>query len=316
MHRPAVPPAATTSGFTLLELLVVVGVVSVLLGISIGFLGRTDPERIAASVLAGELRAAQVTARAEGVPTEVWVRPGIDGAAATVQSRLLQAVATFAFEPGEPVLDDVLRPQLGGQLVPGGRFGHARRPVDGERAPLLQWALRPAGVELRDGFVVRLDLRLEQRRACIVLRLGQAAELRLDDELRPQAWLRLRTGGGATSTASIDRVAPLPLRRWCTLELACDGERAWIGVDGQDLGGTAVAGVPQQADDTALVVSPPEAPLPGLADEVRFAVFAFGPAQDLPVELTPRRVQRLAFDARGEPVGSTAVEFLPREERP
>ena len=73
-----------TAGFTLLELLVVIGVLSVLTGLSLGYLGRTDPERIANAVLAGELRAAQLTARAEGVPTEVLLRPGVDGYAGSI----------------------------------------------------------------------------------------------------------------------------------------------------------------------------------------------------------------------------------------
>ncbi|MFY9340926.1 MAG: prepilin-type N-terminal cleavage/methylation domain-containing protein, partial [Planctomycetota bacterium] len=64
-----------SAGFTLLELLVVIGVLSVLMGLSVGYLGKTDVSAIANSVLAGELRAAQMTARVEGAPTEVLVRP-------------------------------------------------------------------------------------------------------------------------------------------------------------------------------------------------------------------------------------------------
>jgi prepilin-type N-terminal cleavage/methylation domain-containing protein len=308
--------AAAAAGFTLLELLVVVGVVSVLLGISIGFLGRTDPERIAAAVLAGETRAARLTARAEGVPTEVWVRPGVDGAAATVQARLLQPAAVFHLEPGEPVFDEVFRPQLAGVDVANGRFGHGRRHDGGGRAPLLRWPLRPAGVDLADGFVARLDLRLEQRRACTVLRLGPAVELLLDDALRPQARLRLRGAGGAAALATLDGLPALPLHTWCLLELASDGDAVWIAVDGRELGRTATAGVVPPADDLALEVSPGEAPVPGIVDEVRLAVFAFAPAQDLPVELQPRRAYRLAFDARGEALEHPTIEFARPEELP
>lgn len=304
------------AGFTLLELLVVIGVISVLFGIGIGFLGKTDPERVAAAVLAGELRAAQMTARAEGVPTEVWVRPGLDGAAGTVQARLLEPAATFHLEPGERWLADVLRPRLAGEDVPGGRFGHARRSTPGERQPLLRFPLQPARVDLTGGFVVRLDLRLEERRAATVLRLGKAAEVMLDDELRAHARLRLRGAGGATTLASVERTVPLPLDAWCTLEVACDGRAAWIAVDGRELSRSVVDGSILQEDDTALEISPPESPIAGLVDEVRLSVFAFAPAQLLPAELQPRTRYRLGFDTRGEPLDGPKVEFVLPEELP
>ena len=83
MHRSA--------GFTLLELLVVIGILSVLTGLSVGYLGRTDPEMVARSILEAELRSAQLTARSEGIPTDVSVRQNQDGLW-QVQARLLQPV--------------------------------------------------------------------------------------------------------------------------------------------------------------------------------------------------------------------------------
>ncbi|MBM4061270.1 MAG: prepilin-type N-terminal cleavage/methylation domain-containing protein, partial [Planctomycetes bacterium] len=190
------PPAG---GFTLIELLVVSTVLAVLLGLSVGFLGRTDPDGVAASVLAGELRAAQLTARAEGLPTEVLVLPGADGAVATVQSRVLQPVVAFHFEPGSAALDDSLRPTLGGEGVPAGRFGHARRNRPGERTPLLRWAAPPEVADLGEGGALRVDLRLDARGSCVVLRLGGAVDLQLDDSGRPRARLRLSGGTAGAS---------------------------------------------------------------------------------------------------------------------
>jgi prepilin-type N-terminal cleavage/methylation domain-containing protein len=302
--------AATARGFTLLELLVVVGVVSVLLGLSLGFLGRTDPERIAASVLAGETRAAQLTARAEGVATEVWVRPGQDGAPGTVQARLLRPAAAFHFEPGEDVLHESMRPVLSGEDVPQGRFGHARRHAEGGRGPLLRWLLAPAQVDLAEGFVVRLDLRLERAAAATVLRIGQAVELLLDDQVRPRARLRLRGPGGATALAAVAGEMSLPLRRWCTLELGCDRGQAWITLDGRELARAVAEGSMPDEADAALEVSLAEAPVPGTVDEVRMAVFTFSPAQSLPSGLQPERAYRIAFDARGEPSARPEVRWV------
>lgn len=304
---------APAAGFTLLELLVVIGVLSVLTGLSLGFLGRTNPESIAASVLAGETRAAQMTARAEGVPTEVWVRPGRDGESATVQARLLQAVASFHFEPGEGVLDESLRPVLGGEAVANGRFGAARKNREGERSAVLRWPLAPARVDLREGFVIRLDVWLDHRGQATVLRLGQVVEFGLDDQLRPRARLRLQGATGETVLATMAGETALPLRTWCTLDIACDGASAWITHDGREVARTAAEGSMQQEQDLALEVSPGEAPVPGLVDEVRVFVYGFAPPQYLPNELQPQRNYRFAFDSRGEPIERPTVQYVQPE---
>lgn len=308
------PSAATVngpraSGFTLLELLVVIGVLSVLTGLSIGFLGRTDPMAIAASVLAGETRAAMMTSRAEGVPTEVQLRPGVDNEAATVQSRLLQPIVAFHFEPNEGALDESLRPTLGGDVVTNGRFGAARRPRVNERASVVHWPLGPARVELRDGFVIRCDVFLEQRAAATIAKIGEILEFGVDDEARPTARLRLHSGSGETIQAPMASVTPLPLRTWCTLDIASDGRFAWISHDGREVARTAANGSLQQDPDHALEIAPADRPLPGIVDEVRMFVYAFAPAQLLPQGLQPRRAYTFSFDARGEAVEQPVVEW-------
>jgi len=301
-------------GFTLLELLVVIGVISVLLGLAVGFLGRTDPQRVADSMIAGETRAAQMTARAEGLPTEVWIRPGVDGGPATVQARLLQGVLTFHLEPGEDVLDESLRPTLRGDDVIQGRFGHARRSRDGERAPLLSWPAVPEVIDLRDGFVIRLDLWLEHRNAGTVLRLPPAVEVQLDDDGKPRARFRLRTMGSETaSSAAVASPLSLPLRKWCTLDIGCDGRWAWMTVDGRELGRTVAEGTMQQDPKGVLEISPGEAQLRGIVDEIRLFVYAFSPPQYLPPELLPDGAFRFAYDARGEVTERPTVRYQPLE---
>lgn len=314
MHRRAAPQ----EGFTLLELLVVMGVLSVLLGLSIGYLGRTDPERVANATLDGELRAAQLTARAEGVPTEVLLRPGVDGQAATVQARLLRPVATFHLEPGEPVEDEVMRPVVTGEDVPAGRFGHARRPAEDGKSALLRWPAPPSVLDLRDGFVVRLDVRLERRAAATLLRLPPAVELTLDADGKPRARVRLRGLGGDAAGNVLAAVAgdlPLPLARWCTLDVGCDGRTAWITLDGRVLGVAAAAGVPQQEPDSVFEVAPGASGFVGCVDEVRWFVYAFGAPQYLPPQVQLEQPLRFAFDARGEPTERPAVSFRPSEDK-
>lgn len=311
------PHLRGNAGFTLIELLVVSAVLAVLFGLAIGFLGRTDPRAVADSILAGELRAAQLTARAEGLPTEVHVRPGLDGEPATVQSRLLQPVAVFRFEPGEPVLDESLRGTLGGEDVPQGRFGHARRNRPGDKAPVLRWAVPPEVADLREGFALRLDLWLEARSACTVLRLGGLAELQLDDDGQPRARVRLQGGAaGSTPVAALRSKVGLPVRRWCTLDLACDGSSAWLSLDGRELDRAVAEGRPLHDERDVLDVSPGDAAVAGLVDEVRLFAYAFGQSQQLPVQLQPDRAYRIPFDARGEPTTSTAVRLLLPEEQP
>lgn len=299
-----------TAGFTLLELLVVIGVLSVLTGLSLGYLGRTDPVRVAEAVLAGELRAAQLTARAEGAPTEVWLRPGGPGEGATVQARLLQPVVTFHCEPQEAVLDESLRATLGGEDVPAGRFGHARAGRDGDREPLLRWPVTPRVLDLRAGFVVRLDLWLEQRRSGTVLQLPPTIDLGLDDAGRPRARLRLLgPGGEGTVLAAVAADQPLPVGRWCTLDVGCDGAAVWLSLDGRELGRAAAAGTPKQEPEAVFEVGLAQQPLAGMVDEVRWFVYAEAPAQPLPRDIRPERALRFTFDARGEPVERPAVRF-------
>lgn len=295
--------------------MVVCGVIAVLFGLGLGFLGKTDPRAVADSVLRGELRSAQWTARAEGLPTEVRVVPGEDGAPAIVESLLLQPVVTFHLEPREAVLDESLRPILGGEDVAQGRFGHGRRSKEGDRGPVVRWVATKRLADLTSGFALRVDVWLDRRAACSVAKLGTAVELRLDDEGRPLARFRLRGTQQASSLAQVIGKVAMPVRQWCTLDVAMDGREAWIGMDGRELGRTAAEGEPVREDTDTLDVSPGDAPVPGIVDEIRLFAYSFGAPQRLPVELQPDRRYRIAFDRLGTPLGSTDVKLVTPEER-
>ena len=302
------------AGFTLFELLVVIAILSVLTGLSVGFLGKTDPTMIANAVLGGELRAAQLSARAEGVPTEVLLQPGTDEGPATVQARLLRPVVSFRFEPNQAYEDDSLRPVLGGEDAADGRFGHARRVAPGGKGAVVRWTPTAALLDLRDGFVVRFDLLLDSAGPATLLRLPPAIELTLDADGRLRARLRVAgLGGGDNRLVPVASSQPLPRGRWCTVDLGCDTRRCWLAVDGREVGDAVCDGVPQQEDDATFEFAPADAAFTGLVDELRWFVYQFGSPQQLPIECEAPKALRFSFDARGEAVERHAVAFTVRE---
>ena len=302
-----------SAGFTLLELLAVIGVISVLLGIGIGYIGKTDPDMIAGAILAGERRAAQMTARAEGVPTEVLVRPGLEAEPAVVQAHLLQPSIVFHFEPQTPVLDERMRPALGGDDVVAGRFGHARRSMPGDKESLLQWAVAEEVVDARDGFVIRVDLYLERREGCVVIDMAPLLEVRLDQGLRPDVRMSMTGLGGEKVRKNVQCEQSLPLESWVTLEVGADGSTLWLAVDDREYARVDAVGSPEQTPNMVLDVSPRESPIPGLVDEFRIMVFEYSAAQQLPIELQPTRAFRFTYDKRGEPVEAPTITWVDLE---
>ncbi len=307
MMRPS--PAAShareaSAGFTLLELLVVVGVLAVLMGLGVGFLRGGGGGGIgeARSAIGAQLRAAALTARTRAVPTEVHVEPGPPGKPGVVRARLLEPVLALHFEPGDRTLNLGLEPRLGGQDEPRGRYGHARRPADGKREAL---ASVPLGgvLDLRDGFALRLEVWLEERQPCVLARLGSNLELALDGQGVPRARMVQRGADGRGGTAAVLQASQaLPLHRWATLELVADRTSFRCLLDGVELA-RAPAGesVQQQAGDV-LDLSAADAPVPGALDEIVLLVFQEAEPLPLPLDVTPEAEVVVRFGRDGEPV--------------
>lgn len=314
--RTAIP--LSDGGFTLLELLVVVGVVSVLMGLGIGFLRQSGGGLgEARSALTAQLRTASNTARARGLPTEVRLEPGRDGGRARVTARVLDPVLAVTFEPGARTLNPGLDPRVLGVDEPRGRFGHARRSAPERREPVLGVDLRFPNGDLRQGFAVRLELLLEHRSAAVVARLGTNLRLELDAAGVPKATMVQRGNDGRSGAAVLlQATAPLPLHRWATLELVHDGTSLWLAHDGVELA-RAPAGDPiHQQGDERLEFSPGDAPVPGAIDEVTLLAYVSGQPLTLPLEVEVEDPVRIAFGPDGEPTAAPAIALrLVREER-
>lgn len=300
----------TQAGLTLLELLVTAGILATLMGLGVGFLRRSDGLPEAKSAIVGMLRMAALDARTRGLPTEVLLTPGEDGAPATVRARGLDPQFVVTFEPGQRQLDARFSPTLGGDDVPQGRIGHARRPKEGDQAPAVRMQLPPEAVDLSDGFALRFDARLLQRGSGTLLRIGTALTVRLDDAGRPQA--RIATvgeegrGGG---TITLESQQGLSAARWCTFEIAADGSRAWLAIDGR-----VVAEKPQQErmrqqKGDQLELAPGGEGFACEVDELQLFAYAFAESQRLPEGALLQKTARIAFDTQGEPVAPPPIEL-------
>jgi prepilin-type N-terminal cleavage/methylation domain-containing protein len=302
--RPARGPGGSASGFTLHELLVVMSLIGMLMGLGVGFLRRTgDDFAVALASVRDALRVAQLTARTRHLPAEVVIDPGQDGPG-SVRARVLEPVGHWHMEEDPRDDESAGLPSVVTGTVEPGRFGMARRPDPAQRAALVsvQSGERPV-FDLRDGFALRVDLRLEQREPAVIARLGEGfVELRLDADLVPAAKLVGTEGGGrpaGATTLTADR--PLGLGRWHTLEIVHDRTDFRMLVDGREVARTqAFLPVLQTATDR-FEVSPADAPVAGLCDEVMVMAYTLSPVQTLPtgllIEADPWVIR---FEADGE----------------
>lgn len=295
---------------TLLELLVTAAILAALMGLGVGFLRRSDGLAEARSAIVGMLRMAALDARTRGLPTEVLLEPGKDGGLGTVSARGLDPQLLITFEPGQRQVDSRFAPTLGGEEVAQGRVGRARRPKDGDQAPTVRLQLPPEAVDLSDGFALRFDVRLTARGAGTLLRLGSTVTVRLDELGRPQA--RVATvgeGGRGGATVSLESQQGLPSGRWCTFEIAADGSRAWIAIDGRVVVERPLDDRVRQSKGDQLELAPGGDGLGCEVDELQLFAYAFADAQRLPEGAVLQRATRIAFDAQGEPVAPPPIEL-------
>ncbi len=298
------------AGLTLLELLVVAGILSVLMGLGVGFLRRSDGLPEAKSAIVGMLRMAALDARTRALPTEVLLEPGQDGGLSTVRARALDPLFVVTFDPGQRQLDSRLSPVLGGEDVLDGRIGHARMTKEGDQSSALRLQLGEQQANLSDGFALRVDVRLSSRGSGTLLRLGSAVTVRLDELGRPQARIATEDGegrGGAAITLASKQ--GLPTGRWCTFEIAADGSRAWIAIDGRVTAEQTQRERVRQQKDDVLEALPGGETLACAIDELQLFAYAIADAQRLPEGAVLSKSVRIAFDAQGEPIAPPDIEL-------
>ncbi len=306
-------PAA---GFTLIELMAVLAILSVLMGLGVGFLTRRGSSMdLATAIVRDQVRFAAVSAKTRGAPTELLVVGGAEGAAPALRVRGLEPVGTWHAERGERQVQDALRGEVRGTYEPG-RFGDALRFDPGTRSAILRVPTQGRPVwTLTDGFLLRLDLRLEEREGATVAQLGRAFTLAIDGEGHAELRLALSSSGqagsgqrGATGQGNVKTLRTartLPLLKWLTLEVVHDGQHVALVVDGEEAARTAAEGAPFQRADDWFEISPPAAPIAGLVDEIQLWAYTLADAVDLPIGVsladTPMSMRFLPGGAPLEP---------------
>ncbi|MGE3171080.1 MAG: Tfp pilus assembly protein FimT/FimU [Planctomycetota bacterium] len=310
---PASPNAgarAVDAGMSLLELLVVAGILAMLMGLGVGMLRRGDGVAEARSALVGQLRLAALDARTRALPTEVILAPGVDGMGATVSARGLDPALLVTFEPGQSFATAGVQPAFGGDADPMGRCGQGRRPGQQDKSALMRVPLGPGAIDLRAGFAVRFDVRLHRRSGGRLLRLGRGIDLAIDDEARPYARLMAEgTEGRAGAAINLKAATGLPLGRWCTVELATDGTRAWCSIDGRVVADQDFAERVLQQKEDVFEVGPGDQPVDATFDELQLFAYAWTQPMRLPDSILLGGRVRIAFDAMGEPVAPPEIKL-------
>jgi prepilin-type N-terminal cleavage/methylation domain-containing protein len=300
-QRGARRDRARARGFTLIEILVVMLVVSMLMGVGVGFLSRLDTSLDQAiAVVRSEVRHAREVARNRSSPAHVVFEKSRDGYPAKVHSVVLVPVAHWHFEDQTGTGSPNVAGTLGGRVVDQGRFGKCLA-VDPDigRAGLTVPTQGLTAFDLSVGFKVRVDVWLDSDQAATVITLPKTFSLGVKSGLLPTAELGLEPSGvGPRLTGP----RPLLPNTWTTLEISYDRIAFRLAVDGIDVASIAATARPFQDLQASLVVSDPGSPVAGRIDEC----FLLAYEQTAPILLQPEveiveAPAVLQFDSQGEP---------------
>jgi prepilin-type N-terminal cleavage/methylation domain-containing protein len=315
-HRLHRPTRENADGFTLLELITVLGVIAVLSGFGIGFLSRSENDMdIALSVVRDKIRLAHETARTTGRQTFVELVNRYEDKQVIGQflrAKVLAVIGQWHLEPGERGFAG-LTPELRGEYDQNGRYGHGMRPNGEKGGTLFSIHTRDdARFQMRGGFAFKVELFLESRERCVVTSLEQTFTLELDRDLSPTASMFLAEGPRRGPQVRIDTSnAELPLRRWVSVELVHDGREFRLLVDGEEVGKKSAAGEAYQVRQGSLFeVSPGESPIPGMVDEIQLLAYHRDDPAEIPTGIELKGFEKpVVYDRRGKLIAPVQLEF-------
>ncbi|MBL8861302.1 MAG: prepilin-type N-terminal cleavage/methylation domain-containing protein [Planctomycetes bacterium] len=297
--------AGRRAAFTLVELIIVIGILSVLIGVGVGLVARIQVgDRAAVGTVQSVLRSARNWSVARDAPARVR----IDAQGSTIQAFGATVVGTWHFEDlpirGAFGSEGV---SLGGRIVPDGFTGSALS-FAGEPARSrveIPVQLDPA-FDLARGFSIRCVVRLAGGAGGELLAIGASAGLAVGEDGAVRAWFapaivtddgERRRGGrlGLSTQGGLLRAG-----RWSEVEVQYDRARLAILVDGA-LAAHLVETAEVWDVEGPLVLSPSGAAFPGAIDALVVAAVTGEERRALPrgVEFAPGGPTEIVFAAGG-----------------
>lgn len=237
MNLRAFAEPGRRAGFTLLELLFVMGIIAFILGLGLGVFADLDPgARSAVGIVQNTLRAANNSAIIHNAPARVRLDP----AQGTVEAEGMQVIGTWHFE-GLPLrgalkLDGI---SLGGYLVDDGYQGQALS-FDGEpRGARVEMDIsNDAAWHFDRGFSVRMYLRRDATGGGRVFNLGGAVRLEVTSLGALRAYLIPEVAADSGSVLAGGRIflesaaGALPVGSWIGVALDYDCRSFTLKLDG------------------------------------------------------------------------------------
>ncbi len=288
-------------GYTLLELLAVMMILSVLMGIGVGFLkAGGNPLDRAALQVRDLLRAARARARFLGASTRVTIRTtDPEEGSVSVRAFALVPVAEWNFETrGFGPRGEI----LAGRVEEGrGRFGNGLVLTgEGGKPGFFLPASEARTLDPRRGFSLQADWKPESVESCILFRLGRSLSLGVAPSGVLEAAVLL-TGerGEPGRRVLLKGFRPVLPGAWTHLRLFSDGERLVLEKDGVE---EAVADLGNEIwldREGEFTISEPSDPANGIVDEVVYDAFTEIARVDLPPGLRIQAPESLVFAPDG-----------------
>ncbi|MBM3990257.1 MAG: prepilin-type N-terminal cleavage/methylation domain-containing protein [Planctomycetes bacterium] len=301
---------AARRGMTLLELLIVMGLIGVLLGAGVGLVASVDVgHRAAKGLVQSVIRAARNSSVARGAPSRVV----IDRARRTIRADAFEVVGTWHFEGGTEVVRGAFEIDginQGALLVDDGFTGRALSFEPGSRGRAEVPVQLYSAYDLTEGFRLEFALRLDGASGGRVLRIGESVGVDVSSEGAMRVWLVPRAqdsfggelrGGRASLEAPAGTFAA---GRWRRVSFHYDRRGLVLEVDGVRID------PPEDSEpemgpvwriDGPLVIGDAQGGFTGSIDALVLSVIGASESTRLPdgVEFSATTPAQIAFDGGG-----------------